>query len=240
LDDEATGFPHTAFRALARARSAPAVHPQGVWFEGTVTGAAGSTFPLPTATTSVIGRMSKGAGTAGALPDVLGLAFRLPGGAGLDRPWDIALSSSGGGGLTRLLPLPARHWTTARYGTLVPYRWRGRLRWLCAAATPGQPLVSSSLRDLADLVETEPIVFTLGASSPGAGWQDVGHLVVRTAVAPQDAISFDPAVNTPAGLEMVPAVVKRIRERAYAGSRRGRSSTRDADRQAITTRRDHG
>ncbi|WNV87519.1 hypothetical protein [Umezawaea sp. Da 62-37] len=230
MSDEATGFLHTAFRALARVRGAPAVHPRGVWFEGTVTGSADSGLPLPTSTTPVIGRMSKGAGTAGALPDVLGLAFRIPGGAGADRPWDLALSSSGGGGVTRLLPLPARHWTTTRYGTLVPYRWHGQLRWLCAVAAPGQPLISSSLRDLADLVKTKPIEFTLRASSPDARWQEVGHLVVRTAAAPRGGISFDPAVNSPPGLEMVPAVVKRIRERAYAGSRSGRRTTREADR----------
>jgi hypothetical protein len=188
----------------------------------------------------VTGRMSKGAGTAGARPDVLGLAFRLPGGPGYDGPWDLALSSSGGNVVTRWLPLPARHWTTARYGSLVPYRWRGRLRWLCAVAAPGRPRVPSSLRDLADRLAGGPIEFTLRMSTGTSGWQDVGHLVVRTAVAPEDGISFDPVLNRPPGVRMVPAVVERIRERAYSGSRRGRGSGRDADRCGVTTGKDDG
>lgn len=224
--DKVGGLVRTAFRALARVRGAPAFHPRGVWFEGTVTGLAGSGFPLPSETTPVTGRMSKGVGTAGALPDVLGLAIRIPVGPGLDGPWDLALSSSGGNRVTRLLPIPARHWTATRYGSVMPYRWHGRLRWLCAVAAPGQPAVPSSLRELAELLRTRPIEFTLRASSPDGGWQDVAHLSVRTAVTPQDRISFDPVLNSPSGLEVAPAVLTTIRERAYEGSRRGRHAGR--------------
>ncbi len=225
MPGEEKGVLHTAFRALAHLRGAPALHPRGVWFEGTVTGSADSGFPLPAGTTPVTGRMSKSAGTGGTLPDVLGLAFRVP---GHDGPWDLALSSSGGNRVTRLLPLPGRHWTTTRYGSLMPYRWRGRLRWLCAVAAPGQPRVPSSLRNLTDLLSTTPLEFTLRASSPKGGWHDVGRLSVRTSVAPHDRISFDPARNHPTGVEMAPAVLKRMRERAYAGSRRGRHANHDA------------
>ena len=224
--DQASDLFRTTFRALARVRGAPAFHPRGVWFEGTVTGVADSGFPLPSEPTPVTGRLSKGVGTAGALPDVLGLAIRIPAGPGLDGPWDLALSSSGGNRVTRLLPLPARNWTTTRYGSVMPYRWRGRLRWLCADAAPGQPPVASSLPELAALLRSRPLEFTLRASTPDGGWQDVAHLSVRTAVAPRDGISFDPVRNGPAGLEVAPDALRKIREWAYEGSRRGRGARR--------------
>jgi hypothetical protein len=179
---------------------------------------ADSDFPLPSGATAVTGRMSKSAGTARALPDVLGLAFRIP---NLDGPWDLLLSSSGEGRVSRLLPLPARHWTATRYGTLMPYRWHGRLHWLCAVTAPDQPPVPSSLRDLADALRTRPLEFTLQASSPDGGWQDIAHLSARTATTPQNRISFDPVLNSPSGLQAVPAALRWIRKRAYEGSRLG-------------------
>jgi hypothetical protein len=229
LGNRAGDVLRTAFRVLAGARGAPVLHPRGVWFEGTLTGSADD-FPLPSEPTAVTGRISKSAGTPGALPDVLGLAVRIP---RPDRPWDLTLSSSGANRVTRLLPLPSRHWTAARYGTIMPYRWHGRLRWLCAVAAPGQPPIPSSLRDLADVLRTRPLEFTLRTSSPD-GWQDVGRLTARTAVDPQDQISFDPALNRPADLEPVPAALNRARQRAYEGSRRGRHENRRADRSATS------
>jgi hypothetical protein len=96
------------------------------------------------------------------------------------------------------------------------------------------------LQDFEDLVGRGPVEFTLRVSSWAGGWQDAGHLVVRTTVPPEDGISFDPVANKPPGVEMVPAVVERIRERAYSGSRRGRHSDRDADRPGTTTGKDEG
>ncbi|MEV0680768.1 hypothetical protein AB0I60_30070 [Actinosynnema sp. NPDC050436] len=215
-----------AFRALARARGARAFHPCGVWFEGTVTGLPEGGFPLLADATPVTGRMSKGVGTAGALPDVLGLAVRVPRGEGFDGPWDLALSSSGGNRVTRALPLPARHWAAPRYGSIMPYWWRGRLRWLSAVAEPDAPVVAGSLRDLVDLLRTRPLAFTLSASSAGTGWRDIARLSVHRAIAPPEGISFDPVLNTPPGLDVAPAFLSRLRESAYEGSRRGRNANR--------------
>ncbi|MFE2754185.1 hypothetical protein ACFXGA_19535 [Actinosynnema sp. NPDC059335] len=193
-----------AFRALAGVRDAKAFHPRGRWFEGVLTTTFDPALPLPVGATEVCGRLSKGVGTPGGLPDVLGLAFRLPG------PWDVLLSTC----FARVLPRPARTWTSARYGSVTPFRWRGRLVWLSAVpdahATP-----SAALADLPG-----ELGFTLEVGGP---WRPVGRLVVRPLDVDRDLPALDPVRHRPAGLELAPAVLARVRERAYRGSRRGRS-----------------
>ncbi|MFE9748881.1 hypothetical protein ACFYOT_28580 [Saccharothrix saharensis] len=193
-----------AFRALAGARDAKAFHPRGRWFEGELTTTFDPALPLPVGEVEVCGRLSKGVGTPGGLPDVLGLAFRLPG------PWDVLLSTS----RSRVLPWPARTWTTGRYGSITPFRWRDRLVWL--AAVPDACRTRSAA--LADL-PAEP-AFTLEVGPP---WRPVGRLVTRPLDVDRDLPALDPVLNRPAGLELAPAVLARLRESAYRGSRRGRS-----------------
>jgi hypothetical protein len=193
-----------AFRALAGARDAKAFHPRGRWFEGTVSTTFDPGLPLPVGEVEVCGRLSKGVGTPGGLPDVLGLAFRLPG------PWDVLLSTC----IARVLPRPARTWTSARYGSIAPFRWRDRLVWL-AAVPDSRRFCSAALADL-----PEELGFTLEVGPP---WRPVGRLVARPLDVDRDLPALDPVLNRPAGLELAPAVLTRARERAYRGSRRGRS-----------------
>jgi hypothetical protein len=194
----------SAFRLLAGLRGARAFHPCGRWFEGTVTTTFDPALPLPVGEVDVVGRLSKGAGTPGGLPDVLGVAFRLPG------PWDVLLSTS----LTRVLPRPARTWSSVRYGCLTPFRWRDRLVWL--AAVPDRCRTGSAA--LADL--PAELGFTLELGGP---WRPVGRLVVRPLDVDRDMPALDPVRNRPPGVDLAPAVLARARERAYRGSRRGRS-----------------
>ncbi|MFT7841678.1 hypothetical protein Q5530_36555 [Saccharothrix sp. BKS2] len=198
----------SAFRALASARGARAVHPRGRWFTGTMTTTFDPALPLPEGRTEVVGRLSKGAGTAAGVPDVLGLAFRLPG------PWDVLLSTS----LARVLPRPARTWSSARYGSITPFRWRGGLAWLAAVPDPGQT-ASASLDDLPG-----ELGFTLEVGGP---WRPVGRLVVRPLPVDDEQPPLDPVRNRPPGLELAPALLARLRERAYRGSRRGRPAEQD-------------
>ncbi|WP_367138096.1 hypothetical protein [Saccharothrix sp. HUAS TT1] len=195
----------SAFRLLASARDARAFHPRGRWFEGTLTTTFDGALPLPTGATEVVGRLSKGAGTPGGAPDVLGLAFRLPG------PWDVLLSTS----FARVLPRPARTWTSARYGSITPFRWRDRLAWLSAVPDADHRVRSAALDDL-----PPELGFTLEV---GGTWRPVGRLVVRPLSADRDLPALDPLRHRPAGLDLAPAVLARARERAYRGSRRGRS-----------------
>ena len=76
-----------AFAALARRRRARALHPQGTVRRAALTVVAG---PLPIGEHPAIVRLSRGLGLPTALPDVTGLAIRLP---GLDQ--DLLLSGLG-------------------------------------------------------------------------------------------------------------------------------------------------
>ncbi|MGZ3146998.1 hypothetical protein ACVDFE_34395 [Lentzea chajnantorensis] len=193
----------TAFRLLARARRARAVHPRGVLMTGELTGSA----PFP-ASATVIARLSKGAGTGRGLPDVLGLALRIPTGSG---DWDLLLSTTGTGRFSRLLPTPATGWQRARLGTILPYRHRGALLWLMAvpldptASAPGRP----------------PTRFSLHASGTTADWRRVGEVRLRD-LRHDEPVPFDPVLNRPRELELAPRWLAALREQAYAGSRRGR------------------
>ncbi|PSL52829.1 hypothetical protein B0I31_111116 [Saccharothrix carnea] len=193
-----------AFRALAGVRDAKAFHPRGRWFEGTVTATFDPGLPLPVGVVEVSGRLSKGVGTPGGLPDVLGLAFRLPG------PWDVLLSTC----FARVLPRPARTWTSARYGTITPFRRHDRLVWLAAVPDPAR-LRSAALADL-----PAELGFRLEIGPP---WRPIGRLVARPLDVDRDLPALDPVLNRPPGLDLAPDFLARARERAYRGSRRGRS-----------------
>ncbi|MFD1151938.1 hypothetical protein [Saccharothrix hoggarensis] len=193
-----------AFRALAAARDARAFHPRGRWFRGTVTATYDPALPVPVGESEVVGRLSKGIGTPGGLPDVLGLAFRLPG------PWDVLLSTS----FARVLPRLARNWSSGPYGSITPFRRRGRLVWL--AAVPDRCRTRSAALDALP----DELGFTLEVSGP---WRPVGRLVVRPLDVDRDLPVLDPVRNRPPDVDLAPAVLAKARERAYQGSRRGRS-----------------
>ena len=193
-----------AFRMLAGARDAKAFHPRGRWFEGELTATFDPALPLPVGAVEVCGRLSKGVGTSGGLPDVLGLAFRLPG------PWDVLLSTC----CARVLPRPARTWSSARYGSIMPFRRHDRLVWLAAVPDRGRSR-SAALADL-----PAELGFTLEVGPP---WRPVGRLVARPLDVDRDLPALDPVLNRPADVDLAPAALRRARERAYRGSRRGRS-----------------
>ncbi|MDP9398560.1 MAG: hypothetical protein M3P96_12410, partial [Actinomycetota bacterium] len=94
-----------AFAALARLRGARALHPRGIVLEGTLR-LAGARCGVPildaAGTLPVLARLSKGGGLPGRLPDVLGLAVRVPDAAGPGRPLDLLLSTAGARGPARL------------------------------------------------------------------------------------------------------------------------------------------
>lgn len=191
----------TVFRLLAKARHARAVHPRGV----TVTGELSGTGPFPTAATVTV-RLSKGAGTGRGLPDVLGLALRVPTESGA---WDVLLSTTGEGRFSRLLPKPVRGWRGARLGSLLPYRYRGELLWLMAVPGEGEP----------------PTRFTIHASGTDARWHQVAGVTLHPGHGDPAPVAFDPMLNRPQGLELAPRWLANLREQAYAGSRRGRQES---------------
>src|SRR5690349_21810855 len=94
--------------ALARWRRGKPMHPRGAVFDGRLERGTGRTpFGVPwldePAEEQVVVRLSRGTGLPPALPDLLGLAVRMP-----DGPVDLLLTSAATGPLLRLLPRPRR------------------------------------------------------------------------------------------------------------------------------------
>lgn len=152
----------------------------------------------------VVVRLSRAVGLPSPLPDIVGLAVRVPTGGG--RHGDLLLASTGLGRLTRFTLTAARSPYARPLTTLLPYR------------TPsGAVLLSAAFRD-----ET-----TIGfAWATGSGrWHHFAELVLHED--PVDEadrlVSFDPVRNTLPGLENYDWV-RRLRAPAYATARRSRGS----------------
>jgi hypothetical protein len=216
-----TGWPAHGFSAIfstmARLRRAPAVHPRAVTFAAQLT--VCREMPLfPQGDYRATVRLSKGAGTPGRWPDVLGLALRFQPLNTTD-PCDLLFSSAGGGLLSRWLPVPGADWGSVRYGTLAPYESAGRWWWLML--TPSGPVGHASVHELED---SAPSSFTLHISGGTAVWLPVGRLDLRERLEDIDLI-FDPVLNHPYGAFPAPSWLRELRERAYSGSRQGRGAS---------------
>ena len=149
-------------------------------------------------------RMSRGLGLRPPLPDIFGLALRLPDVYGPGRHQDFLLASSGEGVAGRRLLRPTHGARTGMYSSLLPYDVAGR-RLLVGARPAAGPTDA----------------FDLLVAPPRGPWRLAARLTLGSRL--EDAVAhelrFDPW-NSGGGL--VPAgVVNRARGAAYRGSRRG-------------------
>ncbi|WP_280219276.1 phosphodiesterase [Nocardia neocaledoniensis] len=223
LTDLPNTLVRTAFETGARVRHARVFHPRGIRLAGRFH-ATGEFEPwFGAGERAVIARLSKGFGAPGGVPDVLGLAFRVLDHD--DHPWDFALATTGRGTLGRFVVTPARGWAGARFGSLMPYRFGGRSPvWVFADPLDGHDLPGvASLRALDDHLDHGLLRFTLTADGLGHPATTIGELDLRRAEPGEHRTDFfDPVLNRPAGVDLVPRLVNHVREAAYTGSRRGR------------------
>jgi hypothetical protein len=196
------------FAALARRTAEKPLHPRGEVLAGTLT-RTGSGLGVPwldaPATDDVVVRLSRGAGLRAPLPDLLGVAVRVP---GEDGPVDLLLSSTAGGPLAGRVPFPALE-ASATYGSLMGYR--------CAAGTVRLALLPAGAGLRAGGA-------TLAAALGWGPWRPAGHLALGGPAGPPDPdVRFDSMLHPPPGL--VPdGPMARFREPAYAAARAGRSA----------------
>jgi hypothetical protein len=195
--------------AVARWRHGRPMHPRGAVFDALLdrTGRSPS-WHVPwldaTARDAVVVRLSRGAGLPAPLPDLLGLAIRVP---GEPRPVDLLLTTTGRGTLSRLVPFPRRD-PAAVYSSIMGYRSdAGVLR---LAAFPDHEGVPS---------EPERLRFTLQASRGLGTWRPFARLDLLAAREDdEDAVRFDAVLNPPPGL--VPdGPLARFRAPAYGRAR---------------------
>ncbi len=198
------------FGAWARLRGKP-LHPDGGVREARLerTGSperTGVPWIDEPGTDACLVRFSRATGVPAPLPDVHGVALRVPrqdGGHG-----DVLASTTGTGRVGRFLLVATRETTGAAHTTLMPYR------------TPTGPLLVAFLPQGDD-------VFAVAHARPRGGWTRFGTLRVQGEASTEDddAIAFDPMTNRLPGLDMYPWV-ERLREGAYRASRRARHDDR--------------
>lgn len=196
-----------AARAVAAVRpAAKPLHPKGDLVSGelvrTGTGqgaATGVAWLDEAGWDQVMVRLSRAVGMPRALPDIHGLAMRVPLGDG--RHGDVLFATTGTGRWTRFLLAPG--WKVQRpMTTLLPYR------------TPAGPVVLA-IRAVAE--ERYELAHALG----GGEWRRFGELVLAGTTGPDPTVSFDPVGNPLPGLEFYDWVT-RLREPAYLIARRTR------------------
>jgi hypothetical protein len=224
--------------AIRLVRSPRPIHPHGVALAGTLTPAArratsgltwldGLDAPL-----EITARFSRGAGTPAALPDVLGLALRIPDGGGTTV--DVLLSTTGIGVPGRFLLQPRRSLSGARMTTLMPYRGTtGPV--LLGVLVDADPPLPAGAEDLGRALAARPLRMRLAHATPRGLWHVVARIeLTHDAAGPLDTgTRVDPVLAAPPGDTTYPWA-RRLRSPAYRAARHGapvssRHPARDPD-----------
>ncbi len=198
-----------AARQLTRIRrSRKPLHPAGTVVVGTLTRTAGEQSGVDwldaTGTDEVLVRVSRAIGLPGAVPDIYGLALRIPTDQGYA---DVLLATTGLGKLTRFVLTAGREVTSRPLTTLMPYRTS--LGPLLIAAKP----VAAEPGD-----DPTGLRFELLWSVGLGDWVRFADLDIPSTSGPDPEISFDAVAHPPPGLQNY-AWVRRMREPAYQAAR---------------------
>jgi hypothetical protein len=148
----------------------------------------------------VVVRISRAVGLPDTLPDIHGLAVRVPVADGTAA--DLLLASTGSGRVGRFVLTASRAVEGRPMTTLLPYR------------TPSGPMLLRAR-------STAPEDFELAVAPPGGEWRPFALLRLGPETQEQHRVSFDPVLNTLPGLEHYDWV-RRLREPAYRVARRTR------------------
>lgn len=199
----------TALSATIRAVSAlrPArkpLHPEGAVVAG-VLDRRGSAVPTGSpwvdepGRDEVVVRLSRAIGLPESVPDIHGLAMRVPMLAG---EGDLLFASTGWGRVGRFVLTFGSDPQSRPMTTLLPYR------------TDEGPV-------LLGVRATEPQLYEMSWCRPRGEWHPFAELRLSGDQAPDQAISFDPVRNQLPGLTQYPWV-RRLREPSYRTARRSR------------------
>ena len=195
----------SAVRGVAALRAAAKpLHPRGRIREARlmrfgVAPPSGVPFLDAEATDDVLVRESRAIGLPGPLPDIHGLALRVPNADGSHG--DLLLATTGFGRLTRFVLTASRSPYGRPLTTLLPYDTAAGPVLLGARAT------APSLVELSFAVTDGP-------------WQPFAALEISEQER-EDALTFDPVLNTLPGLRQYDAV-RRLREPGYRAARSSR------------------
>jgi hypothetical protein len=166
-----------AVKLASAVRGERVIHAKGYAYAATVsgiTGAAALDVPLTRALAAprpAVVRFSRGAGLPDVLPDVLGLAIRVPDVDGRGGAQDLMLSTGARGRWSRRLLVPSRSYATATYTSLISYDVGARS--LVLAALPVSEGDGSARLD-----GLTGAAFELATAEGGGEWQPFARLEV--------------------------------------------------------------
>jgi hypothetical protein len=211
-------------RLGAALRNRRLFHPVGVVAEGIFERVAAPDEGLPMASCDVIGRVSKGIGLRGALPDIAGLAWRMPPQQDLRSctPWDVLLASTVNSSAGRLILRPAFSWSGTTFSSLMPLRYRGGLWWVRARLATAFDIPGLSLASVADQISSGGIVFDIEQAAGAGKFLPLARLMLRRVDPTCDDIAFDPTLHSDPQVKLAPGWLGDLRRAAYRGSREGR------------------
>jgi hypothetical protein len=202
-------------------------HPVGVVAQGSLKRSAPACQGLPLPSCNVLARISKATGTPGALPDLIGLAIRVPSQHCDPEPWDVLLASAGSGAVTRAVGLrPVTSWTGQNLTTLMPLDYHGKKWWLRARIESEIDATGLSLDDVRERIDHGGVQVAIEQACGGTAFETLARLTLTSVVElqPGEGISFDPVLNTAPGVELHPPWLADLRASAYARSRDGRDA----------------
>jgi hypothetical protein len=232
---KATDLVTVPFQAGAAVRHRRLFHPVGVLAEGTLERLSPPGEGLPVESGPIMGRVSKGIGTPGALPDFAGLAWRMQPAPFAATPWDVLLISAGLGSakvtVNRLLLRPVVSWAEAVYSSLMPLRHHGELWWVRARLVTAPEGGGLSLTTIRDRISDGGLAFEVEQACGTGEFIPLARLELTRAVAGEPVsdgegrdIAFDPVRHTAPDVTLWPDWLRELRELAYRGSRQGRDA----------------
>jgi hypothetical protein len=216
------------FRALSSARDARVFHPRGVTFRGRLsvtTGVAGSDLLRPGRHDDAYVRLSRGFGLPEPLPDILGLAVKIPDAYGPGADQDLLLASSPDVGLLHRLLVPTVGFGNLPYSSATTYVVGGRrLLFGAVIETPDPGRGPTRLEDAVRRVAAGDLTVHLTIATDGSAWEPVAEIELGDVLplAKGEHLRFDPW-NTGGGIAPV-GVLNRLRAAAYPGSQEGRAA----------------
>ena len=210
---------------LSAIRGRRVFHPDGVLARGSIERLAPPDEGLPVASSDVIIRISKAIGFPDALPDIIGLAIRMPPARPATTPWDVLLASVIGGTYSRFALRPVMSWS-ATLSTLMPLTFHGQTWWMQVQMTTHIDQPGLSLGDVADQLQAGEIEFVIKQARGFGRFTPLARLSITTRIAPgpSNDIAFDPTINSEPDVKLTPGWLTDVRRQAYARSRQGRGA----------------
>jgi hypothetical protein len=229
LDRSLSAVAAGVFTALAKLRRARGVHPHGIGFDGVLTLQAGPGLDLmpglgPPRSVAAVLRLSRSFGFPRPLPDLLGVALKLPELHGPGRDQDFLLVSAFDGRLSKYVPVPAPRYSWRAYSSLLPYRSNGRIVLPGAlGASPAAAYGHDEMAGALHAAQHGALRFALAVAPALGRFAAVGELRAQQQLAESavQALRFNP-FHTAESIIPAAGPLNGMRRAAYAASQRAR------------------